>query len=196
MSSSSAAHSRTARTARTDLDAQLAPGERVLWRGKPERNAFVLRTWPLSVFGAVLIVAAAIYEVVIFTTEAPDSLAVWGVPFALGALYMLVGHFLVTYREWRQTEYLITDSRVRIRHGVLNPTLTIYSLLGLPHTIVEMRGRDVGNVMFKPREGQGYGPWPGYQNMWPYTPGYLLGFLYVRNPQDVQRVIEEARRGA
>ena len=183
-------------SASINLDAQLAPGERVLWRGKPERNAFVLRTWPLSVFGLVLIVAAAIYEAVIFTTEAPDSLAVWGAPFALGALYMLVGHFLVTYREWRQTEYVITDSRVLIRHGVLNPTLTVYSLLGLPHTVVEMRGQDVGNIMFKPREGQGYGPWPGYQNMWPYTPGYLLGFLYVRNPQEVERVIEAARRGA
>ena len=179
----------------TDLEAQLAPGERVLWRGKPERNAFVLRTWPLSVFGAMLIVSTAIFEVVIFTTEAPDSLALWCAPFAVGALYMLAGHFLVTYREWRQTEYLITDSRVLIRHGVLNPTLTIYSLLGLPHTVVEMRGRDVGNVMFKPREGQGYGPWPGYQNMWPCTPGYLLGFLYVRNPQEVQKVIEAARRG-
>jgi hypothetical protein len=181
-------------TPRADLDAQLAPGERVLWRSKPERNPFVLRTWPLSVFGLVLITATIIYEIVVFTTEAPDALAVWGVPFALAALYMAVGHFLVTFREWQQTEYLITDSRVLIRHGVFAPTLTTYSLLGLPHTVIEMRGPDVGNLMFKPREGHGYGPWPGYQNMWPYTPGYVLGFLYVRNPHEVQKVIEGARR--
>src|SRR5947208_12047872 len=88
-------------TPRADLDAQLAPGERVLWRSKPERNPFVLRTWPLSVFGLVLITATVIYEIVVFTTEAPDALAVWGVPFALAALYMAAGHFLVTLREWQ-----------------------------------------------------------------------------------------------
>ena len=82
-----------------------------------------------------------------------------------------------------------------IRHGIFSPTLTIYSLLGLPHTIVEMHGQEIGNVMFKPREGQGYGPWPGYQTMWPYTPGYLLGFLYIRDPQQAQTVIEGARGG-
>ena len=37
----------------------------------------------------------------------------------------------------------------------------------------------------------GYGPWPGYQNMWPYTPDYLLGFLYVRHPEEVQKTIYE-----
>src|SRR3954454_14490856 len=110
------------KTPTADLDAQLAPGERVLWRSKPERRAFVLRTWPLSVFGMVLVVTIVLFEIVILTTEAPDVLAAWGLPFALAALYMAVGHFLVTYREWQQTEYLVTDSRVLIRHGILNPT--------------------------------------------------------------------------
>jgi hypothetical protein len=178
----------------SNLDALLAPGERVLWRGKPERRPFVLRTWPLSIFGALLLVSVLAFETVILTTEAPDTIALWGIPFALAGLYMGVGHFLLTYREWQQTEYLVSDSRVLIRHGVFSPGVTVYSLLGLPHTVIEMHGEGVGNVMFKPREGQGYGPWPGYQNMWPYTPGYLLGLMYVRNPAGVQQVIETARR--
>jgi hypothetical protein len=179
--------------ANVDLEAYLAPGERVLWRGKPERRPFVLRTWPLSIFGAVLIAAVVAFETVVFTTEAPDSLAFWGVPFALAGLYMAVGHFLVTYREWNQTEYILTESRLLIRHGIFAPAVTIYSVLGLPHTIIEMQGHDVGNIMFKPREGQGYGPWPGYRTMWPYTPGYLLGLMYLRDPQQVQQAIERAR---
>jgi len=180
-------------TIRNDLDSRLAPGEVVLWRGKPERQPFVFRTWPLSIFGAALVLAAVSFEVTILTTEAPDSLALVGVPFLLAALYMAVGHFLVTAREWRNTEYMVTERQVLIRHGIFQPSLTIYSLHGLPHTIVQMHGSDVGNIMFKPREGQGYGPYPGYQTMWPYTPDYVLGFLFVRDPQHVQELIEQAR---
>jgi hypothetical protein len=143
----------------------------------------------------VLLVSSLAYEIVILTTEAPDLLAFLGIPFLLAALYMAVGHYIVTSREWRNTEYLVTNSRVLIRYGALSPTLTTYSLLGLPHMVIEMRGADVGNVMFKPREGEGYGPYPGYQTMWPYTPGYLLGLMYVRDPRKVQSLIESARRG-
>lgn len=175
------------------IEAQLAPGEKVLWRGKPVRQPFVLRTWPLSIFGGVLIAAAVAFEVVVLTTEAPDLLALLGVPFLLAALYMAAGHFLVTMREWQNTEYVVSERQVLIQHGIFQPRLTMFSLHGLPNTIVQMHGQDVGNLMFEPREGQGYGPYPGYQTMWPYTPDYILGFLYIRNPQEVQNLIEKAR---
>ncbi len=184
----------SSKTLNPDLDANLAPGEKVLWRGKPERGPFVWRTWPLSIFGGLLLTSVVVYDLVIFTTEAPDLLVLLAIPFALAGLYMAVGHFLVTSREWQNTEYLVTERQVLIRHGVLSPTVTMYSLLGLPQTVIESQHGDVGNVMFKPQQGQGYGPWPGYQTMWPYTPGYLLGLMYVRNPQEVQKVIESARR--
>src|SRR5258708_10067907 len=103
---------------------------------------------------------------------------------------------MVRRRECSLTEYMVTERQVRVRHGMFAPTVTAYSLLGLPHTVVQMQGQGVGNLMFKPREGQGYGPWPGYQTMWPYTPGYLLGMMYIRDPQGVQGVIEGARRGS
>ena len=60
------------------------------------------------------------------------------------------------------------------------------------HGVIGMK--IIGNGMFKPREGQGYGPYPGYQTMWPYTPDYILGFLFVRNPHHIQQLIEQARR--
>ena len=178
-----------------DLASLLAPGERVLWRGKPERGPFVFRTWPLSAFGAVLLASVAAFVLIILSTDAPDELLYYAIPFALAGLYMAVGHFLVTLYEWRQTEYLITESRLLIRHGIFTPSLTVYSLLGLPHTRVEMHGERIGNIMFEPREGHGYGPWPGYQTMWPYTPGYLIGMMYVRDPDEVHKIIESARRG-
>jgi hypothetical protein len=181
------------KAANTDLNAHLSPGERVLWRGKPDRAAFVRRTWPLSIFGLVLLVSAVSYELVVFTTDAPDFLALVGVPFFFAALYMLVGHYFVTSREWQNTEYLITENRLLVRHGALSPDLRVYSLAGLPHTVVEMRGKDVGNILFEPQQGQGYGPWPGYQTMWPYTPGYLLGLLYVRDPHTIQGLLERGR---
>ncbi len=178
-----------------DLADELRAGERVLWRGKPEREAFVWRTWPLSVFGGALLAAVIVYYGVVLTTDAPDLLAIWGVPFAIAAIYMLGGHFILTSREWANTEYLVTDSRVLIRHGIFSPRLTSYSMVSLPHTQVVMHGDNIGNVMFKGPFGQGYGPPPGYQTMWPYTPGYVLGLMCVRDPRNVQAVIERARSG-
>jgi hypothetical protein len=177
------------------LDARLAPGEVVLWRGKPERRAFVYRTWPLSIFGGILVTAALAYGIIVLTTEAPDLLVLVAAPFLLAALYMLVGHFLVTAREWDNTEYLVTERQVLIHHGIFQPQVTTYSIQGLPHTRVEMRGDDIGNIMFVPREGQGYGPYPGYQTMWPYTPGYVLGLMYVRHPHQIEQIINRARTG-
>ncbi|HEX8597150.1 MAG TPA: hypothetical protein VF952_01375 [Chloroflexia bacterium] len=178
-----------------ELASELWAGERVLWRGKPVREAFVWRTWPLSVFGGVLLAAVIVFFVVVLTTEAPDWLAIWGLPFGIAALYMLGGHFILTHREWNNTEYLVTHSRVLIRHGIFSPKVTSYSLGSLPHTQVVMHGENVGNVMFKGPFGQGYGPAPGYQTMWPYTPGYVLGLMYVRDPRSVQAIIERARMG-
>ena len=175
------------------LDAWLAPGEVVLWRGKPVRRAFVLRTWPLSIFGGVLVLGVVAFEAIVLSTEAPDLLALIGVPFGLAALYMAVGHFFVTAREWQNTEYIVSERQVLIRHGIFRPGILRFSLLGLPHTIVEMHGPDIGHLLFKPREGEGYGPYPGYQKMWPYTPGYVLGFHYIPDPQGVQAIIERAR---
>lgn len=177
------------------LDARLAPGEVVLWRGKPERQAFVFRTWPLSIFGAVLVAAVIAFEWIVLAPDAPGWLSVVGVPFGVAALYMAVGHFFVTAREWEHTEYVVTERQVLIRHGIFRPTIAMFSLLGLPHTTVEMHGEQTGNVMFVPREGEGYGPAPGYQTMWPYTPGYILGFMYIHDPKGVQELIERARRG-
>ncbi|MDQ5823846.1 MAG: hypothetical protein M3441_06475 [Chloroflexota bacterium] len=178
-----------------DLASELWVGERVLWRGKPVREAFVWRTWPLSVFGGLLLAAVIAFFGVVLTSEAPGWLALWGVPFGLAALYMLGGHFVLTHREWDNTEYLVTHSRVLIRHGIFTPRLTSYSLGSLPHTQVVMHGDDIGNVMFKGPFGHGYGPAPGYKTMWPYTPGYVLGFMYVRDPRSVQAIIERARMG-
>jgi hypothetical protein len=163
-------------TTDTGLAGELRVGERVLWRGKPEREAFVRRTWPLSVFGGALLAAVVAYYGVVLTS-------------------MLVGHFVLTRREWDHTEYLVTDSRVLIRHGIFSPRLASYALVSLPHTQVVMHGDNIGNVMFKGPFGQGYGPPPGYQTMWPYTPGYVLGLMYVRDPHGVQAVIERARSG-
>lgn len=178
-----------------DLAGNLLVGEQVLWRGKPERQAFVWRTWPLSIFGGVLLTAMLAFYAVVLTTDAPDLLALWGVPFTIAALYMLGGHFVLTSREWDNTEYLVTNNRILIRHGIFSPRLTTYSMVSLPHTRVIMYGDNIGNVMFQQPFGQGYGPPPGYQTMWPYTPGYVLGLMYIRDPLAVQSVIERARSG-
>jgi hypothetical protein len=141
----------------------------------------------------VLLPAALAFELAMLSTNAPIFVTLAGLPFVFAALYMAVGHFVATALEWNNTEYMVTGRQVLISHGIIRPAVPMFSILGPPHTTLEMQGPNIGNVLFKPREGQGYGPAPGYQTMWPYTPGYVLGFLYIEDPADVQAIIEKAR---
>ena len=79
------------KAANAPLKSYLGPGEQVLWRGKPERGPFVFRTWPLSVFGLLLVTSVTLFLIVVLTSEAPDGLAFYAIPFVLLGLYMAAG---------------------------------------------------------------------------------------------------------
>ena len=58
----------------------------------------------------------------------------------------------VTRREWENTEYLVSERQVLIRHGIFQPSLTQFSLHGLPNTTVEMYGTDKSGEEMKMME--------------------------------------------
>ena len=94
---------------------------------------------------------------------------------------MLVGHFLVTSLEWRNTEYVVSERQVLIRHGIFQPVLTHFSLHGA-HTVVEMHGVDIGNLMFKPRAGQATAPTQATRPCGPTPPTTSRLPLHTRPP--------------
>jgi hypothetical protein len=99
---------------------ELAPGEQVLWSGKPDSRRWFYREdlvlVPLSLLWGGF---AIFWEAIVLTGAAAHKgaavllvFALWGVPFVLGGLYLIFGR--VFARRWlrRRSLYVLTDRRV------------------------------------------------------------------------------------
>jgi hypothetical protein len=95
---------------------ELQPGERVLWSGKPDSRRWLYPQDAVLVPFSVLWGGFAIFwEATVLLSSGPRNsviLPLWGVPFVLVGLYMMVGRFFA--RRWvrRRTLYAVTDRRV------------------------------------------------------------------------------------
>lgn len=95
----------------------LAPGERILWRGKPEKghllsgqDAFMI---PFSIFWC----GFAIFWFVTALINTPFPFALFGVPFVCVGLYITVGRFFHTASVRKRTAYVITTQKVIRKRG-------------------------------------------------------------------------------
>lgn len=100
------------------LEAQLAPGEQVLWRGRPGTELL----WPEpGTFHVQLLVLAlsTVLCVLLFTGFRNPSLVTRGIAVALPlvSLYRLLAVPFVDARERRRTAYALTDRRILIVGG-------------------------------------------------------------------------------
>ena len=95
----------------------LAPGETILWRGRPEnghllgpQDVFMI---PFSIFWC----GFAIFWFVTALINAPLSFTLFGVPFVCMGLYMTVGRFFHAAWLRKNTAYVITTGKIIRRRG-------------------------------------------------------------------------------
>jgi hypothetical protein len=97
------------------LSEELAPGERVLWRGAPDSRRWLYpQDAVLIPFSLMWGGFAIFWEVGVLSSSGARGTVLfplWGVPFALIGLYLIVGRFPT--RRWvrRHTQYAVTDRR-------------------------------------------------------------------------------------
>jgi hypothetical protein len=178
----------------------LRPEEHVLWVGRPDpavrltgRDAFLI---PFSVLwcGFVLV-----WEVLAVASGAPVFFWLWGLPFVLIGLYLLIGRFVVKSRRKRATVYAVTDQRALILSGARS--LTDAPLADQPVSTRTARdGRHATAVIGAGGLGAGLGGWPGmYGNtgLEPFQRGMSgqLGFFDVADGAAMLAALDRARAG-
>lgn len=129
-------------------------GENVVWRGRPRRSKYTTKDAKLT-FGGIP-VAVFITFWMSFALRIPKTagLVAWlfpafGMIFVCQALYLLVGHYVRNWLEWRNIEYAVTSRRTIIRRGVWR-----VSEMSRPHSDapIEVRASAdgaVGDVIFQ-----------------------------------------------
>lgn len=97
--------------------AYLAPGESILWRGKPEKGHLFHSGDALMIPFSIAWCGFAIFWFVTALMNAPLPFALFGVPFVCVGLYITVGRFFHTSSLRKRTAYVITTQKVIRRRG-------------------------------------------------------------------------------
>jgi Bacterial PH domain len=176
------------------LPFQLGPREEVLWAGQP-RGGLMLRAADgfLIPFSLLWGGFAIFWEASVIASGAPWFFAIWGVPFVLVGLYIMVGRFWVDARQRAQTSYAVTSERVIILSGLFVRQMKSLSLDTLSDVTLTERRDGSGTITF--------GPCPPFYGWyggggWPTAHRAVPAFELADEARQVYEIIREAQRAA
>jgi hypothetical protein len=179
-----------------EIRSELAPGEQVIWSGQP-RQGLTLRgsdvfAVPFSLFFAGFSVfwmhGAA-------SSGAPLSFVLFGVPFVLVGLYLVIGRFFFEAKQRSSTYYALTSQRVIIRSGIVNRSVKSLALKTLQDLSLSERSDGTGTITFGAQHPMAsmFGGMPG----WPGMDQYLgPRFDLVPDARSVYESIRKAQASA
>ncbi len=173
----------------------LLPHEKVLWSGTPDpairftsRDLFMI---PFSILWGGF---AIFWEVSVMTDGAPFFFQLWGIPFVLIGLYLMVGRFFIDAWARRNTVYAVTDRRVLVNRKRPFPKLTAvaHDQIGPINLVDENGGK--GTILFEtPRSYEGERRFSGYWSPAFDTSPQLIG---INDARSVFAIVQEARQTA
>jgi len=184
------------------IESRLDPGEKLLWTGQPKQgvrlqpqDAFMIPfslmwggfaiVWEASVLGIGLMHAdkASDKGVTVF-------MSLWGIPFVLVGLYMIVGRFFYDSALRQKTFYAVTNRRVIVLKGLWSFNLMSYDFYTLGTLNLSERSDGSGSILFgnpNPMSWIGTGGWPTTGR---YT---VPGFYLLPDVRSVFGIIRDAQ---
>jgi hypothetical protein len=178
---------------RHELQRELAPQEKLLWVGQP-RQGLLLRSADAFLIPFSLLWGgfAVFWEASVVRTGAPFFFKLWGVPFVLVGVYIVLGRFFVDARQRRRTFYGVSNQRVIIVAGLFGRSIQSLDLGSLPGLSLDERTSGQGTISF----GTGQWPYAWMQGTgWPTGRGrYAPCFDSIADARQVYELIRRAQR--
>jgi hypothetical protein len=128
---------------------ELNPGERMIWSGQPQQG-LILRPADIFMIPFSLLWGgfAIFWESIAIAGGAPFFFMLWGIPFVLVGLYMIVGRFFVDSSQRRKTYYALTNERVIIISGIFNQNIKTLAVKKLSEINISTKGNGRGTITF------------------------------------------------
>jgi hypothetical protein len=176
----------------------LDPAEQVRWVGQPRQGIFLrvgdLGMFPFSLFwgGFAIVWETIAIRSILFGNGAPAFIKflfpLWGIPFVIIGLYIMIGRFFVDSWLRRRTWYAITDRRVLILTVGATRRLSSFDLRTLSEVNFQQHSDGTGSIAFGPtlyvsRNRRGFN-FPGTQrNQFDHTPEAADAYRILREVQ-------------
>jgi hypothetical protein len=126
--------------------------------------------------------------------DAPVFFALWGIPFVLAGIYIIIGRFFVDSYQRSRTFYAVTDHRVLIVSGLFNREIKSLSLSNLSEISLQERADGSGSILFGPSNPL-YAMWAS--TSWPGMSKRMApAFDLVEDVRHVYEVLRATQRRA
>jgi hypothetical protein len=132
---------------------------------------------------------------VLSAPKAPAFFAIWGIPFIVIGIYMVIGRFFVEARQRASTYYAVTPERVLLVSGLFSRAVKSLNLRTLTDVSLSERSSGEGTITFGP-QSPFVGPFGGMSS-WPEA-SQQVGprFDLVADAKSVYETIRGAQRAA
>ena len=190
------------------LESNLEPKEKLLWSGQP-RQGLLLRAndlflIPFSLLwgGFAICWELAVLHATFHTTQHTLGafqyiFPLWGIPFVLIGLYLIVGRFFTDRMLREKTTYAVTDQRAIIISGLFSRSVRALDLRNLSEIALTEREDGSGTIIFDAGYyeshsmfGQTLQGWPGAGRNLPPS------FDLIPSAKSVYEIIRAAQRVA
>lgn len=178
--------------AQSRIARELGRSERLLWSGAPRQGLMLQPADAFLIPFSLLWGGFAIFwEVSVLTMGGPSFFALFGVPFVLVGLYMIVGRFFFDAYARGRTVYAVTDERVIIVSGVWVETVQSLALRTLAEVSLREKADGSGTVTFGPNN-----PFAMFAGAgWPQAHrGISPSFVGIADVRSVYETVRAAQR--
>ena len=130
------------------LNQEINSDEIIIWTGSPVQGLMLKASDTLMIPFSLMWGGFAIFwETSVFSSNAPIFFRLWGVPFVLVGLYIIIGRFFLDAKLREGTIYGLTNKRAIIISGLFSKKITSINLKNIPEVQVTKKSDGSGTII-------------------------------------------------